>query len=506
MQAFNLEQSIIEGNNQVKELFEFVGKMAVEYDAGEMEKAIFTRAMQIALFALKAYFAVKGTGDIGPEISLSDGKILQKQKGFSGRDYFSIFGKLKVPRTCYRTEGESGVMPLDAEANLPERCYSYLLQEWMNFFSTRETFGESHLSIHKLLGLDISPSRFEVVNRESSQHYDQFYEVKELPESCSEGELEVIGFDGKGVPVIKKEAAKLKARQGKGEKRQKKKEAMVGVSYTVNRNIRTPEEVAGHLVYPEESRKKKKDKNEKSAPVRGCNIRRMASLERTKEAVVREIVNDAQRRNPDQKRQMVVVMDGALHLWSLVELVLKGIEYTGILDIIHVVEYLWKAVNAMNGEKNSDNKQWVYKHLVYILEGRVGWVIVILKKILDTGKLSKSRKEAISDVIRYFENHREWMQYDKYLQSGYPVGSGVVESTCGHTVKDRMEGTGRRWSIEGAESTLLLRSVYTSNDWDAYWASHMEIERNRLYHRILPFLKLPDGYSSEDDVANNKAA
>jgi hypothetical protein len=69
-----------------------------------------------------------------------------------------------------------------------------------------------------------------------------------------------------------------------------------------------------------------------------------------------------------------------------------------------------------------------------------------------------------------------------------------------------MEGTGRRWSIEGAESTLLLRSVYTSNDWDAYWASHMEIERDRLYHKILPFLTIEDSYSSTDDVEEYKAA
>jgi hypothetical protein len=503
MQAFDLEQSIIGGKNQAEELFGFVEKMAFKYSASEMEKAIFTRAMEIGLFALKAYFAVKGTGDIGSELVLSNGIKLKKQRVFSGRDYFSIFGKLKVPRTCYRKEGEAGVMPLDAEANLPERCYSYLLQEWMNVFSIRETFGESHQSVYKLLGLDISPSRFEIVSRESSRNYEQFYDEKEPPESESEGELEVIGFDGKGVPVIKKEAAKLKSRQGKGEKRQKKKEAMVGVSYTVNRNIRMAEEVAKNLVYPEESRKKL---DKESLPARGSNIRRIASLEQTKEEVVKQIVKDVHTRNPDQSRPLVVVMDGALHLWSLVALLLKGIKYTGILDIIHVVEYLWKAVNAMNGEKCSSNKQWVHEHLLYILEGHVGWVIVILKKIVDTKKFSKSRKKAIMDVIRYFENHREWMQYDKYLKAGYPVGSGVVESTCGHTVKDRMEGAGRRWSIEGAESTLLLRSVYTSNDWNAYWASHMKIERDRLYHRILPFLTIQDAYSSADDVEKYKAA
>jgi len=60
-------------------------------------------------------------------------------------------------------------------------------------------------------------------------------------------------------------------------------------------------------------------------------------------------------------------------------------------------------------------------------------------------------------------------QGDTAVVKTYSVGSGVVESTCGYTVKNRMEGTGRRWSIKGAESTLLLRSVYTSSDWNAYW-------------------------------------
>lgn len=361
------------------------------------------------------------------------------------------------------------------------------------------------MSLERLLDVDISPSRFEVVNRESSVNYNEFYKEKEIPGVESEGDVEVVGFDGKGVPVIKKEAAKLKSRQGKGEKRQKKKEAMVGVSYTVDKKIRRPEDVASNLVYPEESRKKRVEKSEKSVSVRGCNIRRMASLERTKKEVVNEIISDAKRRNPDGKRPLVVLMDGALHLWSLLALVLKGMEYTGILDIIHVVEYLWKAVNALYGEKGSGNKQWVYDHLVSILEGRVGWVIVELRETLNITNVSKSRKKSIKEVIRYFENHREWMLYDKYLKAGYPIGTGVVESTCGHTVKDRMEGTGRRWSIEGAESTLLLRSIYTSNDWNAYWASHMAIEKKRLYHRTLHLLKLDDKTLSVSGVVDKAA-
>ena len=70
----------------------------------------------------------------------------------------------------------------------------------------------------------------------------------------------------------------------------------------------------------------------------------------------------------------------------------------------------------------------------------------------------------------------------------------MVESACGHTVKDHMEGSGRRWSIQGAESMLLLRSIMTSHDWDAYWESHMQQERRRLYGRTFNALGIAEAY------------
>ncbi len=95
------------------------------------------------------------------------------------------------------------------------------------------------------------------------------------------------------------------------------------------------------------------------------------------------------------------------------------------------------------------------------------------------------------------------MHYDKYLKAGYPIGTGVVESSCGHTVKDRMEGTGRRWSIDGAESTLLLRSIYTSKDWNDYWLSHMNEEAERLYSLIIKYPNCNDSNFDADMTDNN---
>ena len=231
MQAFSIEQSIVKGNMQIEDLFEFVQNNALEIEAYEMEQSIFSYVMKIGLTAMQCYFAAKGTGDEGAELILEDGDVLKRESGLRGKDYFSVFGKFKVPRTCYRREGRGGVMPLDARANLPHNCYSYLLQEWMDILSIRNTLEESSISLEKLLGVKVYSNRFEAVTQATCMNYDQYYGQKEAPEKNSEGSINVIGFDGIGVPVIKSEAAKLKARLGKGEKRQKKKEAMVGVSY-----------------------------------------------------------------------------------------------------------------------------------------------------------------------------------------------------------------------------------------------------------------------------------
>jgi hypothetical protein len=77
------------------------------------------------------------------------------------------------------------------------------------------------------------------------------------------------------------------------------------------------------------------------------------------------------------------------------------------------------------------------------------------------------------------------MAYDEYLDWGLPIATGMVESACKSVVKNRMEGCGMRWSLEGAEAMLRLRSVYLSEDWPAYWRYHVGAERNLLHGRVL---------------------
>ena len=432
-------------------------------DAHKMEASIFKQLIKLGFILMQLFFASHNEGNYGKKVETAQG--IAKRGRTSLRSYFSIFGKMKVKRYLYHIDDESFV-PLDIVLNLPVRCYSYFLSEFANLLNINGAYENTADLLNRFFSAKLSVSALETISSESSESYEDYYDLKNrFPKLKSKLDYVVVSFDGKGVPMIKVEAAKIVARQGKGEKKQKKKEALVGVKYDVNANVRTAKEVAENLVYPD----KKEDKNKTSKPAKAQNIRYIASVEKTKKKVMEEIHEEVKYENFDDK-PLVCVMDGALRLWSLFKDVFEGIENKVlILDIIHVLEYIWIIAHIKHKEGSAEGKKYVYESLLLILQGKVASYIMELQREMLSKKWKKSQSDKFSKVITYLKNHKEYMKYNQYLSEGYPIGSGVVESACSHVVKDRMEISGARWGIKGSDSILKLRSVAKSKDWDEYW-------------------------------------
>jgi len=66
-----------------------------------------------------------------------------------------------------------------------------------------------------------------------------------------------------------------------------------------------------------------------------------------------------------------------------------------------------------------------------------------------------------------------------YLKLRLPIATGVIEGACRYLVQDRMDRTGARWSLIGAEAVLRLRALRTSGDFDAYWRFHEQQDYRR---------------------------
>lgn len=98
-------------------------------------------------------------------------------------------------------------------------------------------------------------------------------------------------------------------------------------------------------------------------------------------------------------------------------------------------------------------------------------------------KLKGDAREAADTSANYLLKYSaSMMQYQKYLNAGLPITTGVIEGACRHLIKDRLDITGARWGLDGAESILKLRSLRSSYDFDNYWEYHkaQELQRNHL--------------------------
>jgi hypothetical protein len=111
----------------------------------------------------------------------------------------------------------------------------------------------------------------------------------------------------------------------------------------------------------------------------------------------------------------------------------------------------------------------------------VGYVIGGLRQRLTKHLLSGARCQTLTSVITYLENNRAQMRYDEYLKAGYPIGSGVAEGACRHLVKDRMEQSGMRWTVPGAQAMLHLRATYLNDQWDDFIEDRIQRQQSRLY-------------------------
>ena len=218
------------------------------------------------------------------------------------------------------------------------------------------------------------------------------------------------------------------------------------------------------------------------------NRRLWASVRKTKDQVFDEVLQEMQFRDPAGTKTAVCVMDGeqALQHRALGRLKSKFPELLIILDIIHALEYLWKAAHVFHPQDHDSARLWVKQRLRNILEGDVSRVVAGMRQSATKQGFADSEREPVDIACRYFLNNKAFMKYDQYLAAGLPIASGAVEGACGHLVKDRMEITGALWAVglDGAEAVLKIRALDKSGDFDYYWAFHTQQEQKRRYCRL----------------------
>ena len=451
-----------------------------------VEEDLICKGRKLSCRLLQGYLNRCGNGDIGKEIITSK-NVRLAVKRLRPRTIHTFFGSVILQRIGYSTRGHSSLYPLDAFLNFPSTSFSYPLQKLLNREVAKGSIDDALQLVHGITGIKLSKGKAIDIIISSAHDFDQFYEKKtNIPLDVSSIPILAITTDGKGVVMRpeglregtkkrrEKSQNKHKTRLSKGEKRNAKRMAQVASLYYIDRFIRQPKEV-----FDECCRRKIKAKRPKPVAKRIW-----ASIEKDTAEVIDILIIQAKQRDPDQKKEWVVLVDGQDYQIEQIEAALKRhqVQATIILDIVHVIEYLWKAAHQFFKEGSWECERWVESKLEQILEkGGCKTAGSIRMSVAKRLKKEKDKSKVVEKTAAYIADRSIYTKYNYYLKKGYPIGTGVIEGACRYLVKDRMDITGARWGLTGAEAVLKLRSILKSQDFNEYWNYHIDQEYQRNY-------------------------
>jgi len=452
----------------------------------ELESLLETEGRELLRRLLQAHLDERSPGTVAEPVLGADGAERTHQRPHT-RQLETLFGEVELERQGYGGRGQESLHPLDAELNLPPERYSHGVQRRVAVEAAKNSFDEVVATLNDYTGAHVPKRQAEELVQGAAQDFAAFYDSQRQAtarELKATSQVLVISTDGKGIPVRKADlraqtraAAEerqphLQHRRSKGEKPHRKRMSTVAAVYTIAPWVRRPEEVVREL-YPQHAPQTPRPRPE--------DKRVWASLEQPPEAVILQAFEEALRRDPTQTKQWVALVDGQETQLGLLWVGAEdfGVDLVIILDLIHVLEYLWRAAWVLHREGDPAAELWVSEHLEQILRGQSSAVAAGLRRSATLRGLSVKQRAPLDKCADYLLKYREFLRYDQYLAAGYPIATGVIEGACRHLVKDRMELTGARWSLEGAEAVLRLRSLRSSGDFEAYWEFHLKQEQQR---------------------------
>jgi hypothetical protein len=414
----------------------------------------------------------------------ADGVLRSRVETDRERGLAAVFGEVRVRRMAYRQPGHADLHPADAALNLPVEKYSHGLRRLAAIESTRGSYADTVDAIERATGQRLGNRQVEQLAGRAVVDFDAFYADRCIQPSLAGAAL-MLSFDGKGVvmrpdglrPATAKAARtarrKLATRLSKGEKRNRKRMAEVAAVYDAVPEPRTPSDI---LADPGSDRPR-------AAGPKAANKWLTASVVADAADVIAAGFAEADRRDPSHERTWVALVDGNAHQIDRIraEADARDVPVTIVVDFVHVIEYVWKAAWCFYQEGDPAAETWVREQGLRILAGRSHDTAAAIRRKATYHGLDPCGRAAADTCADYLTRLRSYLDYATALEQGWPIATGVIEGACRHLVKDRMDITGARWGLDGAEAILKLRALRSNGDFDAYWTFHLAQEHQRIH-------------------------
>jgi hypothetical protein len=404
------------------------------------------------------------------------------------RQLATSVGRIEVERIAYRAPKAPNVHVADAELDLPAHLYSRVLQRQIVHRAAAGSLRGAAAGVCEATGLSVGTRQIMEVCQRAADDICDFYTL--APEAASSTDLLVLSCDATGVNMIDsglreqvRAAAKAEAASGPcppsaqladRTRTGRRRMATVTAVYDAVAVTRTPADVMPANAAERAARNR-------AAP-RASGREVHASVTASTTEMITAMFDLAGQRDPHHRRRWIVLVDGNNHQIERIEheATRRGVHVDIVIDFVHVLEYLWKAADDLHPGHNA-RQDFVARTARTILEGKARRVITDLRHAAEAETSHGTTASGVERAADYLTAKAEYLGYDIALALGWPIATGVIEGCCRYLIKDRLDVTGARWSLPGAEAILLLRTVIDNGDFNAYWHFLGQREHDRQH-------------------------
>lgn len=169
----------------------------------------------------------------------------------------------------------------------------------------------------------------------------------------------------------------------------------------------------------------------------------------------------------DQAKQMVVLGDGAPWIWKLAEEHFPGA--VQIVDLYHAQEHVWQVARAVYGPQTEATTVWATAACDLLVHGKIEALVAAIATLPSIAPEPGESHSVPERAVNYFTTNAERMRYPTFRAQGMHVGSGIAEAACKTVVATRLKRSGMRWTPEGLDALLPLRTSVLNQTYDDFW-------------------------------------
>ncbi len=409
-----------------------------------------------------------------------------------------VYGPVRTSRIAYKKHRKPNLYPQDADLNwAAAHSFSAGVVQRVARASGIVPFGQAAAQVSAAGAIKIGKRQAEELATGAVIDFEAFYAARR-PEPCPAGTGLLITADGSAFPVLPgalrpatARAARARAAAAGGwpddpgelRKSRKRSAELVGVA-DIPPAPRTAGDIIGALFGTRRPASSGREDGDAARARHGPKAKGktlFASARHPIPQVIAEGFAEAQRRDPGHARPWFAVVDGNnAQLDAIAACAARyQVKVPVLIDLIHVVQYLWKAAGSFFYPGDPAARDWVRDQAAKILAGKARDVRAGIRRRATCYGYSAKEREGADACATYLENKKDYLDYPAFLAAGWPVASGLIEGAARWLIKDRMQVTGARWNLDGAEAVLKLRALIGNGDFDEYFAFHLEQEKQR---------------------------